>query len=847
SIDGRLFIQGENTVMAYDAYNGLELWQRDMPGAMRTNASHDGSNLAVSREGLFLAIGGKCLKLDPATGETTATYPLPAVDDGKSGRWGTIATAGGLLYGTRCPGGRESDLVFAIDIQSGELRWVHTGRQIPHIAIAIGDGRVFFVDASTDAEARKLAVDRQRKRIAKLPESERPAALAALEKPDVRMAVALNAETGQVVWQEPVDLTHSGGGNLGAMYNHEVLVIFGVYLDGHYWQQFFAGEFASRRVTALSGTDGGFLWSQAVGYRVRPVIIGDTLHAEPWAYDLHTGEGKTRVHPITGQTDRWQFARPGHHCGCPIGSPNGLFFRSLCLGYYDLLGDYGTMHFGGQRPGCWVNAIPAGGLLLFPEASAGCMCPFPNMCSVVFKPTTRNKAFSYYSAPGPMTPVKRLAVNLGAAGDRADSAGNLWLGYPRPSGSLVLQFKVDVAFYPGGGFVGRNSAYTPIGGSDDAWLFASAAQGLKKCVIPLLDKDDGTALYRVKLAFADPDNDQPGRRVFDVKLQGKVVLESFDLVEAAGGRDRAIVKEFAGIEVSDNLTIELVSKDANPKPEQAPILQGVEVVREKITSLGCAVPDFLLNTLEPRQTGELRLANLREDGFEGTLEIAAPEGFQIDPSEAEVKLAGGDRTTIPLTAVVAENVPAGVYEVPVKLVRSDGTVELERTTRVEHLGRRGRIVLHPVEDAYVSQRYPDKNSGTTGVLLVDGGDQKMNDTAHSLAYVKFRLDVPGKPVGVRLRIHNAGNPTGDSGRVCLAEQPWSEKAITYNTRPEPTRELARLGRVAERQIVECLLDVDLGGKTELSLLIDPTGCDGVDYLSREANQPAELIVDYEPN
>ncbi|MFH1268357.1 MAG: hypothetical protein ABIK89_21770, partial [Planctomycetota bacterium] len=66
-------------------------------------------------------------------------------------------------------------------------------------------------------------------------------------------------------------------------------------------------------------------------------------------------------------------------------------------------------------------------------------------------------------------------------------------------------------------------------------------------------------------------------------------------------------------------------------------------------------------------------------------------------------------------------------------------------------------------------------------------------------------------------------------------------------RPEPTRELARLGRVAERQIVECPLDVDLAGMTELSLLIDPTGCDGVDYLSREANQPAELIVEYEPN
>ncbi|GAG42434.1 unnamed protein product, partial [marine sediment metagenome] len=71
---------------------------------------------------------------------------------------------------------------------------------------------------------------------------------------------------------------------------------------------------------------------------------------------------------------------------------------------YDLLADSGTMHFGAQRPGCWINFIPAGGLLLFPEASVSCMCPFPNMCSVAFKPATKNKAYTYYSSPGPMTP-----------------------------------------------------------------------------------------------------------------------------------------------------------------------------------------------------------------------------------------------------------------------------------------------------------------------------------------------------------------------------------------------------------------------------------------------------------
>jgi hypothetical protein len=28
------------------------------------------------------------------------------------------------------------------------------------------------------------------------------------------------------------------------------------------------------------------------------------------------------------------------------------------------------------RPGCWINIIPAGGMILIPEASAGCTCGY---------------------------------------------------------------------------------------------------------------------------------------------------------------------------------------------------------------------------------------------------------------------------------------------------------------------------------------------------------------------------------------------------------------------------------------------------------------------------------------
>ena len=252
------------------------------------------------------------------------------------------------------------------------------------------------------------------------------------------------------------------------------------------------------------------------------------------------------------------------------------------------------MHFGGQRPGCWINFIPAGGLLLVPEASSGCACPFPIVCTTVFKPTDKHKGWAMYSAPGPMTPVKRLAVNLGAPGDRKDTAGNLWLGYPYPSDqprprmanwssterwpSLALRVNLEATFLPGGEFTRRNSFYTKIAKTDIPWLFASEAQGLSRCVIPLRGPEDGEALYRVRLAFVEPENNRPGQRVFSVSLQDKEVLTDFDIIAEAGGPNVALVKEFRGISVKDNLYIDL-------KPSKGlPLLCGLEVIREDTSS-----------------------------------------------------------------------------------------------------------------------------------------------------------------------------------------------------------------------------------------------------------------------
>ena len=202
--------------------------------------------------------------------------------------------------------------------------------------------------------------------------------------------------------------------------------------------------------------------------------------------------------------------------------------------------------------------------------------------------------------------------------------------------------------------------------------------------------------------------------------------------------------------------------------------------------------------------------------------------------------------SVPMELAVDSRTPAAKYKLAVKLLRADGSVELERSSLIEHLGWRGRLIVPAVEDAYVNHGYPGKNHGSSAVMLVDGGHQTVGDVSHNLGFLKFRLKVPGKAVSVRLRLYNAGNPSGNSGRVCLVTEPWSELEVNYKNRPKPGKELAQIGSVAENQVVDLPLKLDLTGQKELSLIIDPTSCDGVDYLTREGGHAAELIIEYEP-
>jgi hypothetical protein len=280
------------------------------------------------------------------------------------------------------------------------------------------------------------------------------------------------------------------------------------------------------------------------------------------------------------------------------------------------------------------------------------------------------------------------------------------------------------------------------------------------------------------------------------------------------------------------------------EPEKLPVLQGIEIEREKVLTLGLGVPTFLLNDAAPEQEGELLIVNNKSHDFAGTLRIESPDGFNIAPSETQLKIPSGQRATVKLKAAVAQKGEAAKHAVSIALVEANGSVASECETELEYLGDLRRTVLKAAEDTHAQQLAPDKNNATATALNVDGGDRKLGDHHHSVAYLKFRVDVEGKPVSAMLRLYNAGNPTGNSGQIRLIESPWKETDVTYESLPKLGKILAKIGPVTENQVLEIPLEFTPASNQEVGLAIEPTGCDGVNYITREGGKPAELVVEY---
>ena len=387
---------------------------------------------------------------------------------------------------------------------------------------------------------------------------------------------------------------------MGSAYQEGVLLFFGC-VGNHDAYRFRENQLAYRRIVAMSASSGKILWSRPVNYRTRPIIMGDKIIIEPRACDLRTGEIQNRIDPIAEKEVPWEFLRPGHTCAITSASANALFYRSSSIGIYDLARDAGVAIFGGIRPGCWINMIPANGLVLVPEASVGCTCSFPlrGSFALVNKPQ-RTQPWTVFinhtdlnqrGQVVPTTfqrPVKHLGINFGAPADMKDKAGTLWLAYPNPRtvysqnhfANYGIKFDLEEEILEDMGYFCHDFKGTTIEGTAKPWLFTSGCLGLRRCEIPLLDEqpDRKPVLYTVRLGFRARKGDKPGRRVCDVKLQGRTVCENLDIAQLTGRMNEAVVREFTDIAVDDKLILEFVPKTQTPGEAEAPLVNFVEIV-----------------------------------------------------------------------------------------------------------------------------------------------------------------------------------------------------------------------------------------------------------------------------
>jgi outer membrane protein assembly factor BamB len=594
---GRLLIEGGNMLRALDIYTGRLLWQRQLPGlgkfyditGHRPGAGEIGSNYVSLEDAVYVVYGNSILELDPTSGETTGEFKPDATGTGQAPHWGHIAAWEDLLIATSTPvslatlslietakeavfGESKSKLqpasikemlapvqyssasrrLVVLNRKTGERLWDREARYgFRHNSIAVGAGKVFCIDALSPAK--RQALRRRGKQLGDY-------------QPRL---MALDVRTGQEIWSTGEDVF---GTFLNYSAEHDVLLQAGSAFRDR------AKDEADTGMVAYRGEDGHVIWKDLELKHSGPCLLHhDTIITQGPAYSLLTGQPKVRKHPLTGATLPWRFTR-NYGCNTAVASEHLITFRSAAAGYYDLAGDGGTGNFGGFKSSCTSNLIVAGGLLNAPEYTRTCECRYQNQTSLALVHDPEVEVWTFNSFDWGGQPVRRVGVNFGAPGDRLADDGTLWLDYPSrggPSPDIPVRLEANPAEY----FRFHSSRVrADADGGELSWVAASGLRGLREVTLTLARDQARPRNYTVRLHFAEVDRVAPGRRVFDVSLQDHRVLEAFDVVKLAGGRNRALVKEFTGVEVTDKLKVSLAP--GSDEPSLPPLLCGIELVAE---------------------------------------------------------------------------------------------------------------------------------------------------------------------------------------------------------------------------------------------------------------------------
>lgn len=383
SVNGRLYIQGDRILFGLDAYNGSILWSFMAPEVRRSNLPRDCSNMVADDHTLYVAHKSYCIEIDGQTGVRRKRLAVPESGASQPFDWGYLAVVGPNLIGSRVKLDSRyqgddgewfedyhedqvsrvtSEALFGMDPKNGAQRWIYRKGAILNSTITVGDEMIFFIESRNPA-AVNAAVGRL--------------------SPDILTdthLVALDMRTGSVLWEQPHDVSKMQFMTY-LVYSQNTLVATGTDKSKVYHTQAYSAPARGKQEGASILLGGQVLWTDEhkedkghhSGHLQHPVVIDGVFYSDQRSFDLKTGK--------TLRTDLPQ--RRG--CGTMSAGKNAIFFRHHFHGMWDLKSDKRTQ-FEGIRSGCWLGLIPAGGMLLAPETSAGCSCTHAIQTSMGYLP-----------------------------------------------------------------------------------------------------------------------------------------------------------------------------------------------------------------------------------------------------------------------------------------------------------------------------------------------------------------------------------------------------------------------------------------------------------------------------
>ena len=680
-VGGRLVIQGMNSLSCRDVYTGRVLWKREFEDLGTFDVYYDatyentplnpkynqvhipgangrGTNYVVTEDCVYLLIGAACLMLDPATGRDIGKVEMPVAEDGSQPEWGFLGVYGDVLLGgvgfanyrqrhdlqfdadKKLKGNRlgfgsksfdraASAGLIAFDRKTGEQLWRHdANHSFWHNGIVAGGDRIYCLDKNPTQVEQAM-----RRRGLALPDSYR--------------IVCLDATTGAPVWE-----VHEGifGTWLGYSEKHDLLLQAGAAASDRLYAEVGQG------MRVYKAASGEIHWKKDSLKYAGPCILHNDLiitnansYAESaGAFSLIDGSQHMVPHPLTGEMVPWKMTR-AYGCNNIIASENMLTFRSGAAGYYDLTTNSGTGNLGGFKSGCTSNLVVANGVLNAPDYTRTCSCSYQNQTSLALVHMPGMEFWSVNSLASAETPhsadapveVTSVGFNLGAAGDRRDKDGVLWLEYPAKAGTsppFEVQMNADATPW---------SQHAASRAEDPrAWITSSGMDGLTDLTIKLQLTEKVDLADGIRISHANDDAEESADGAVDLGSSDLELTED-DGPQTVGLRFEAVPLPSAAAAGIRGAWLQFTCDETSTEPTSLWIAGELSTNAERFSTASHDVSSRTLTqtqvTWDPpawNKTGEAKGAQRTPDLSAIIREIIQQPGWKAD--QPMVFVIGGD-------------------------------------------------------------------------------------------------------------------------------------------------------------------------------------------------------------